>query len=36
LKALAREVRDLRRANEILRKASAHFAAAALDRRAKP
>ncbi len=30
--ALEREVRELRRANEILRKASAFFAAAELDR----
>ena len=36
LKALEREVRELRRANEILRKASAYFAAAELDRRSKP
>ena len=35
LKDLEREVRELRRANEILRKASAYFAAAELDRRAK-
>jgi transposase len=35
LKALEREVRELRRANEILRKASAYFAQAELDRRAK-
>ena len=33
LKELEREVRELRRANEILRKASAYFAAAELDRR---
>ena len=33
LKALEREVRELRRANEILRKASAYFAQAELDRR---
>jgi transposase len=33
LKALERENRELRRANEILRKASAYFAAAELDRR---
>jgi len=33
LKALARENRELRRANEILRKASAYFAQAELDRR---
>jgi transposase-like protein len=32
IKALEREVRELRRANEILRKASAFFAAAELDR----
>jgi transposase-like protein len=32
LKALEREVRELRRANEILRKASALFAVAELDR----
>jgi transposase-like protein len=35
LKALEREVRELRRANEILRKASAYFAQAELDRPAK-
>jgi transposase-like protein len=35
LKDLEREVRELRRANEILRKASAYFAAAELDRRPK-
>ena len=35
LKQLERENRELRRANEILRKASAYFAAAELDRRAK-
>jgi transposase-like protein len=35
LKHLEREVRELRRANEILRKASAYFAQAELDRRAK-
>ena len=35
LKALEREVRELRRANEILRKASAFFAAAELDRLTK-
>ena len=35
LKALERENRELRRANEILRKASAYFAQAELDRRAK-
>ena len=33
LKALEREVRELKRANEILRKASAFFAQAELDRR---
>ena len=33
VKALEREVTELRRANEILRKASAFFAAAELDRR---
>ena len=36
LKALEREVRELRHANEILRKASAYSAAAELDRRFKP
>jgi len=36
IKALEREVRELRQANEILRKASAYFAAAELDRRFKP
>jgi len=35
LKVLERENRELRRANEILRKASAYFAQAELDRRAK-
>ena len=35
IKELEREVRELRRANEILRKASAFFAQAELDRRAK-
>ena len=35
LKALEREVRELKRANEILRKASAYFAQAELDRRSK-
>ncbi len=35
LKSLEREVRELRRANEILRKASAYFAQAELDRRPK-
>ncbi len=33
LSELEREVRELRRANEILRKASAYFAQAELDRR---
>ena len=33
LKLLEREVRELKRANEILRKASAFFAQAELDRR---
>jgi transposase len=32
IKELEREVRELRRANEILRKASAYFAQAELDR----
>ena len=36
IKALEREVRELRQANEILRKASAYFAMAELDRRFKP
>ena len=35
VKALERENRELRRANEILRKASAYFAQAELDRRSK-
>ena len=35
LKALERENQELRRANEILRKASAFFAQAELDRRGK-
>jgi transposase len=35
LKALEREVRELRQVNEILRKASAYFAQAELDRRPK-
>jgi len=35
LKALEREVRELRKANEILRLASAFFAQAELDRRFK-
>src|SRR4051812_20810328 len=36
IKALEREVRELRQANEILRKASAYFAQAELDRRFRP
>jgi len=36
IRALEREVRELRQANEILRKASAYFAQAELDRRSKP
>ena len=36
IKALEREVRELRQVNEILRKASAYFAQAELDRRWKP
>ena len=36
MKALERENRELRQANEILRKASAYFAMAELDRRSKP
>jgi transposase len=36
LKSLERENRELRQANEILRKASAYFAQAELDRRVKP
>jgi len=35
VKELERENRELKRANEILRKASAYFAQAELDRRAK-
>ena len=35
LKALERENRELRQANDILRKASAYFALAELDRRSK-
>jgi len=35
VKALERENRELRQANEILRKASAYFAQAELDRRFK-
>ena len=36
LKTLERENRELRQANEILRKASAYFAQAELDRLFKP
>jgi transposase len=36
INALERENRELRQANEILRKASAYFAQAELDRRWKP
>ena len=36
LKALERGNRELRQANEILRKTSAYFAVAELDRRSKP
>ena len=36
IKTLERENRELRQANEILRKASAYFAQAELDRRHKP
>ena len=36
IEMLIREVRELRQANEILRKASAYFAQAELDRRYKP
>ena len=36
IKALERENRELRKANEILRLASAYFAQAELDRRNKP
>ena len=36
IKVLEREVRELRQANQILRKASAYFAMAELDRRSKP
>ncbi len=35
IKTLERENRELRQANEILRKASAYFAAAELDRRSR-
>ena len=36
MKTLERENRELRQANEILRKASSYFAQAELDRRSKP
>ena len=36
MKGMEREIRELRQANEILRKASAYFAQAELDRRSKP
>jgi transposase len=36
IKAMEREIRELRQAKEILRKASAYFAMAELDRRSKP
>src|SRR6201990_979538 len=36
IRAMERETRELRQANEILRKASAYFAQAELDRRSKP
>jgi transposase len=36
IRALEREVRELRQANEILKKASAYFAMAELDRRSQP
>jgi transposase len=36
IKALERENRELRQVKEILRKASAYFALAELDRRSKP
>ena len=36
IKALERENRELRQANEILRKASAYFAQAEFDRRHRP
>ena len=35
IKSMEREIRELRQANEILRKASAYFAMAELDRRFK-
>ena len=36
MKAMEREIGELRQASEILRKASAYFAMAELDRRPKP
>lgn len=36
MKAMEREIKELRQANEILRKASAFFAQAELDRKPKP
>ena len=36
IKVLEREARELRQANELLKKASAYFAMAELDRRSKP
>jgi transposase-like protein len=36
MNSMEREIRELRQANEILRKASAYFAMAELDRRFKP
>ena len=36
MKAMEREIRELRQANEILRKASVYFAQAELDHRSKP
>jgi len=36
MKALERENRELKQANDILRKASAYFAQAELDRRSRP
>ena len=36
IKALEREVRELRQAKEILRKAPAYLAKAELDRRSRP
>ena len=36
MKGMEREIRKLRQANEILRKASAYFAQAELDRQSKP